>query len=266
MKVVVDNTTYRVFFKGYFVRLNGGTGGMDGIICYGGYACTYGAEIPVTKMLFQRFEYFNDGEWSVEDAASTATGVFDTDTAAAGALFSVKRTGASSYDVLLDPFGPGPSFTASQTFDNPAFDVDWIEFTFFNTHTDTGTPPAFATDFYIRSIEIVDDVQTGVAGDYNNNNKVDAADYTVWRDHRGQTFQLQHEVSGVTPGSVTIEDYTEWASRFGQMAGSGASGGLGGGAVPEPSTWIYLVAGFSGLGGLRSCKGLNHGKGENGGC
>src|SRR5262249_46025955 len=29
-------------------------------------------------------------------------------------------------------------------------------------------------------------------GDYNNDGKVDAADYTVWRDHLGQSFALQN--------------------------------------------------------------------------
>jgi hypothetical protein len=33
--------------------------------------------------------------------------------------------------------------------------VDWIEFTFFNTVTDTASPPTAATDFYISSIAIV---------------------------------------------------------------------------------------------------------------
>ena len=32
--------------------------------------------------------------------------------------------------------------------------IDWIEFTFFNTPTDTGSPPTKATDFYISSMQI----------------------------------------------------------------------------------------------------------------
>ena len=30
-------------------------------------------------------------------------------------------------------------------------------------------------------------------GDYNDNGIVDAADYTVWRDHLGQSFALSNE-------------------------------------------------------------------------
>ena len=74
-------------------------------------------------------------------------------------------------------------------------------------------------------------------GDYNSNGVVDAADYTVWRDHLGQTFALSNEGTGVTPGTVTIEDFNFWKSQFG-MAGSGATSV----AVPEPAGAIMLVA------------------------
>ena len=53
-----------------------------------------------------------------------------------------------------------------------------------------------------------------VPGDYNNNGKVDAADYVQWRNGG----PLQNEVA--TVGTVTPEDYTEWRSRFGNPPGS----------------------------------------------
>jgi len=78
-------------------------------------------------------------------------------------------------------------------------------------------------------------VPPGVAGDYNGNGVVDAADYVLWR--KGGT--LQNEVA--TVGSVTPEDYTEWRARFGNTSGSGSS--LGGAAVPEPaSVALGLIA------------------------
>lgn len=74
-----------------------------------------------------------------------------------------------------------------------------------------------------------------VPGDYNDNGVVDAADYSVWRDHLGQTFQLVNEVPDATPGMVTEEDYTAWKANFGNTSGSGAiSGGYA--AVPEPAS------------------------------
>jgi hypothetical protein len=75
-------------------------------------------------------------------------------------------------------------------------------------------------------------ISAGVAGDYNGNGVVDAADYIVWRNGG----PLQNEVSGVTPGSVTPEDYDAWRARFGNNSGSGS-----GSAVPEPAAAVLLL-------------------------
>jgi hypothetical protein len=82
-------------------------------------------------------------------------------------------------------------------------------------------------------------VSGGVPGDYNSNGRVDAADYVVWRNNLSTAFTLPNEVSGVTPGSVTVEDYTAWRARFGNTSGSGAALGLAA-AVPEPSVLPLL--------------------------
>jgi hypothetical protein len=80
-----------------------------------------------------------------------------------------------------------------------------------------------------------------VQADYNNNGKVDLGDYTVWRNHLGQTFQLQNEVTGVTPGMVTAADFDAWKARFGNTSGSGAGGGVGANAVPEPASCLLAA-------------------------
>jgi hypothetical protein len=78
-------------------------------------------------------------------------------------------------------------------------------------------------------------------GDYNGNGTVDAADYTVWRDHLGQTFQLTNENPDDTnPGVVDQEDYTFWKSQFGQSVGSGGAASATA-VVPEPSAVGLLV-------------------------
>ena len=56
----------------------------------------------------------------------------------------------------------------------------------------------------------------------------------------GPSTTLPNEVSGVTPGSVTNEDYTAWRARFGRTSGSGA-GAFVAAAVPEPSSWAGAV-------------------------
>jgi glucose/arabinose dehydrogenase len=82
-------------------------------------------------------------------------------------------------------------------------------------------------------------------GDYSDNGVVDAADYTVWRNHLNSTFQLPNEVAGVSDGSVTAEDYDAWKVRFGNaLAGSGnGSAAL---AVPEPTCTAIFACGLLG--------------------
>lgn len=78
---------------------------------------------------------------------------------------------------------------------------------------------------------------TTLAGDYNNNGKVDAADYVLWRNGG----PLANETA--TPGVVTPEDYTVWRSNFGNSAsGIGSSA-----AVPEPLTWTLVLGAAVGL-------------------
>lgn len=151
LEITIDNPGESQFFKGYLVRLSGGTGGVDGNICSAGEPCTAGGT-PSQKMLFLTFEYFTFGEWSVSDSGSAFTGVFDTHTSEAGAIFQVTRTGAESYDVLMDSLGSGPSYAASRTFSVGA-PVDWIEFFMFGVATN----PDQATDFYISSMRIMSD-------------------------------------------------------------------------------------------------------------
>ena len=81
----------------------------------------------------------------------------------------------------------------------------------------------------------------GVAGDYNGNGIVDAADYTVWRDHLGQAFSLPNR-SSLNSGPIGQADYDFWKSRFGLTSGSGS---LSGSSVPEPTSVALLAIGLA---------------------
>jgi hypothetical protein len=91
----------------------------------------------------------------------------------------------------------------------------------------------------------------GTPGDYNNNGRVDAADYVVWRKRVGPG-SLPNE-GGISPGVVDVNDYNFWRSRFGSTSGSGASL-ADGAAVPEPGAYLIavcLAVGLAGFGARR---------------
>ena len=77
----------------------------------------------------------------------------------------------------------------------------------------------------------------GLAGDYNDDGSVDAADYVLWR----KGGPLANET--VTIGSVTQQDYTEWRANFGETAG-GPGLGQNGGSAAEPGTLALVAAGI----------------------
>jgi hypothetical protein len=259
VRVVFDNPIDRRFFRGYFVRFNSRNGEPGGgSLCYAGSACSFGTT-PTPKLGLQMFEYLSYGQWGVVDRNPmpdptdpddinmfTFATLFDEDTAEMGAQLDLEITGADTYKLTLTPLAdPAAAYTQSGLLLTPGEPIDWLEFTFFNT----ATTPDVDTDFFIRSIEVLGPAPDGVSGDYNDNGEVDAADYVLWR----KGGPLQNEVPDVTPGHVTIEDYTAWRSRFGNAGPAAAAGSaLLAGAVPEPTTFVYIVVATAGV----ACTGL----------
>ena len=87
------------------------------------------------------------------------------------------------------------------------------------------------TDYTFTSTSLA----AGIAGDYNNNGVVDAADYVVWRN-AGATDTLPNDS---TPGAVDSTDYATWKANFGKTPGSGVE--LSGSAVPEPAGVMLAI-------------------------
>ena len=78
--------------------------------------------------------------------------------------------------------------------------------------------------------------QTDLPGDYNDDGKVDAADYTIWRDTYGATgIGLPADGSG--NGTVSESDYQTWLDNF---SSTGAST-----AVPEPNLTGITAVGIA---------------------
>jgi hypothetical protein len=73
-----------------------------------------------------------------------------------------------------------------------------------------------------------------LAGDFNRDGVVDAADYTTWRDTLGKFVTNYNAADGNGDGVVDQADYDVWAANFGATPpGSGAAAT---GTVPEPSS------------------------------
>lgn len=100
---------------------------------------------------------------------------------------------------------------------------------FSGSHTEDGA--------YDLRVQIV---TPGVPGDYNNNGKVDSADYVLWRNGG----PLMNEVSA--PGTVNAADYTAWRARFGNTSGSGADADFADAAIPEPTTLVMVMLASTG--------------------
>jgi hypothetical protein len=91
---------------------------------------------------------------------------------------------------------------------------------------------------YLRSF-VATAVQP-LAGDYNGNGVVDAADYTVWRDALGQHVLNFSGADGDGDGVIDEGDYAVWKENFGATGGSGAVAA----SVPEPSSLLLAVLTF----------------------
>lgn len=81
----------------------------------------------------------------------------------------------------------------------------------------------------------------GLAGDYNDDGRVDAADYTVWRDNRGTNALLPND-RGIG-GVIGNRHRNQWRTNYGAVLGAGA-------ALPEPTS-LALLASVAVLAALR---------------
>ncbi len=77
-----------------------------------------------------------------------------------------------------------------------------------------------------------------LAGDYNSDGKVDAADYVIWR-------------KGGSPNPNSQTDYDTWRSNFGAGTGAGSGTLSNGATVPEPTSILLVLMGVAALAGSR---------------
>lgn len=88
-------------------------------------------------------------------------------------------------------------------------------------------------------------------GDYNQDGKVDAADYVVWRNSLGSTTELaaNGDDTGASAGVVDQADYVVWKNNFG--VGTTSASLSSPSNVPEPCTAGLLLAAIGWVTGSR---------------
>ena len=124
-------------------------------------------------------------------------------------------------------------------------------------HSDINDAISLEPDRFELQFTLIDNVVVEAIGppantaDFNGNGVIDAADYTVWRDHLpitdGSASQSDGDANG--DGDVDETDYDLWAAGFGTVIPGSAS--LGNSAVPEPATGCLALAGVAALGACR---------------
>lgn len=154
-----------------------------------------------------------------------------------------------------DPIWPSGVTVASGLFaagQTPGFGSDPDSFNgfLFTSIGDINTPGAVTDDTAFTTL-VVTNLAFGTAtGDYNADGRVDAADYTVWRDALGQSVTPLTGADGDGNGQIEAGDRLVWANNYGAV--QAASSAV---AVPEPATLASLLtallaAGWGCAGGL----------------
>jgi len=109
---------------------------------------------------------------------------------------------------------------------------------------------AFDTNMYLDGRLVIDYIKVekavppGVAGDFNDDGFVDAADYVMWRKVNGTNSALPNDNDLGTP--ISDEHYDLWYANFGSAGGGSASSGQ----VPEPASIACLAIGLLFVTGL----------------
>jgi Type I phosphodiesterase / nucleotide pyrophosphatase len=85
-------------------------------------------------------------------------------------------------------------------------------------------------------IDANQDLRVSLAGDYNLDGTVDAADYTVWRNSLGATTELAAD--GNNNKMVDTGDYVIWKQQFGKSTGGGFASLS---QVPEPTAGAAIL-------------------------
>ncbi len=99
-------------------------------------------------------------------------------------------------------------------------------------------------------VELLLDRRPLDAPDFNGDGRIDAADYTLWRDTQGSSLDLRADANG--DQVVDQQDYLAWRAAFGAVtapAGLALPPALGYTSVPAPSAAALMLMAMLGLSG-----------------
>jgi hypothetical protein len=97
------------------------------------------------------------------------------------------------------------------------------------------------------SIDVTLPFAIGPPGDFNEDGRVDAADYAVFRKFQGTQTALPND--GGLGGTVGSAHYDLWRANFGNSAAGGSLA-----AVPEPASCLLLLGSLMALPLVRRCR------------
>jgi hypothetical protein len=171
---------------------------------------------------------------AVDGGPPSMIGAFRTNATGSGDLY---------LDTNLDGIGDDTRLTTSLAEFTFPFSVSGTLLDVVIELTSTANYEPLAVDF-LR----IESNTNQLAGDYNRDGQVDAADYTVWADNLGSQIMLPGDT---TAGSVDLVDYEVWKANFGS---SSAGEGI---AVTEPASLVLGVWILCGFGSARRWPTLN---------
>lgn len=241
---------------GSFLKANGGsTVNVSGGLIFGTVDVRSGASLNVSGGTVLGFSGEVDSTVAISGgsiAVGSATqgvlqisgGTFNNLDALAGSSIELIGSAFRINDILIPNLAPGiPSVVDDRDLTGNGSVIltgnlaDGTDFSF-----DLNAIDNPGNDFFDTNATLSVTRFDGLLGDYNGNEVVDAADYTVWLDSLGQAVPKGLGADGNFDGVVSALDYQVWKTRFGRNSLSDSSGQ----AIPEPATcWLLLVGGIA---------------------
>jgi hypothetical protein len=114
-----------------------------------------------------------------------------------------------------------------------------LDFYMVGSSTNLAAAEQWDAAFVITTPPITTIGEAGLSGDFNEDEKVDAADYIVWRKNVGGTTALPNDNDLGTP--IGAEHYDLWRAQFGEVPAPGTGAG---GLVPEPGSFALAAVGL----------------------